>query len=131
VSLEDVELVRRALEAFNRRDLEGSLACFSEEITWEVHLGVMPDATSYRGHDGVRRFWAAWTDTFEGFRLAIEELEEAAEGRVLAVTRAEGTGSGSGAPVASRSFCQLYDVDGGEVTRVRLFSSKRAALAAT
>jgi ketosteroid isomerase-like protein len=130
VSREDVELVRGGLEAFSRGDLDGALAGFHEQILWEVDPNLVPDAAAYRGHEGVREFWSQWREAFEGFRLQIEELDEVNDGRVLAVTRAEGTGSGSGASVASPQFCQLFDVEDGEVTRVRLFATKAAALAA-
>jgi ketosteroid isomerase-like protein len=128
VSRQDVELVRGGLEAFSRGDLDEALAGFHEQILWEVNLG--PDAAAYRGHEGVREFWSQWREAFEGFRLRIEELDEVSDGRILAMTRAEGTGSGSGAPVASPRFSQLFEVDDGEVTRVRLFASKAAALEA-
>jgi ketosteroid isomerase-like protein len=128
VSREDVERVRRGLEAFSRGDLDEALAGFHEQILWEVNLG--PDAAAYRGHGGVREFWSEWREAFEGFRLRIEELDEVGDGRILAVTRAEGTGSGSGAPVASAQFCQLFEVEDDEIVRVRLFATRAAALAA-
>jgi ketosteroid isomerase-like protein len=130
VSREDVERVRRGLEAFSRGDLDETLAGFNENVTWEVDPAVTPDASTYRGHEGVRQFWSLWREAFEDFRLTIEEIGETPGGRVLAVTHAEGTGSGSGAPVVSAEFCQLFDVEHGEVTRVRLFATKAAALAA-
>jgi ketosteroid isomerase-like protein len=130
MSREDVEMIRGGLEAFSRGDLEEAVAGFHEDLTWEVGEEIVPDAGLYRGHAGVQEFWSEWRETFEGFRLVIEELTEPREGRVLAVTRAEGTGSGSGVPVTSGRFYQLFDVRDGTVRRVRLFATKAAALAA-
>ena len=43
-----------------------------ESIEWRAPF-VVPDQDSYVGRDGVRAFWTAWTDNFEGFRLDVED----------------------------------------------------------
>src|SRR5262245_62636227 len=56
MSEENVELVRRAYDAFNRGDFEGWLAALDPDVEWDERY-IAPDAAVYRGHDGVRR-WA-------------------------------------------------------------------------
>jgi hypothetical protein len=55
--------------------------------------------STYRGHEGVKRFWETWAEAIRGVALEIEECRCIEENRVLAITRAHGTGAGSGAPV--------------------------------
>ena len=121
---------REGMEAYSRGDYEAALAGFDPEIEWSAETDLVPDAGIYRGHDGVRRFWAEWAEVIEGMSLEIEECTAVDDERVLAVTRAAGTGAGSGVTVESGSFAQLAQFRDGMVVRVRLFGDVRHARAA-
>jgi ketosteroid isomerase-like protein len=74
MSQQNVEMVRRGLDAWNRRDWEAGLADLDPDIVWRTS-GVVPDLeTSYRGHDGVMEFWRAWTDSWDHISVDTEEL---------------------------------------------------------
>jgi hypothetical protein len=62
--------------------------------------------------------------------LEIEECRCVGENQVLAITRAHGTGAGSGAPVESGRFVQIADFQDGLVVSVRLYGSVAQALEA-
>jgi ketosteroid isomerase-like protein len=111
------------MEAYSRGDYEAALAGFDPDIVWQVDADLVPDAATYRGHEGVQRFWEAWGEVIEGMALEIEECRTVAPDQVLAITRTHGTGSGSGAPVASGRFAQLVDYRDGRAVRVRLYGS--------
>ena len=68
VSAENVELVRRSLEAFARGDLEGFFAALAPDIEWTTGADE-PDPQTYRGPEGMRRFTAdsaeAWVNRFD------------------------------------------------------------------
>jgi ketosteroid isomerase-like protein len=121
---------RQGMEAYSRGDYEAALEGFHAEIEWSAETDLVPDAAVYRGHEGVRRFWVAWAEAFEGLSLEVEECRALDDGWVLAVTSASGTGAGSGAPVASGRFAQLAQFHDGLVVRVRLFGDVKRALAA-
>lgn len=121
---------RVGMEAYSRGDYEAALAGFHPEIEWSSETDLVPDAQSYHGHEGVRRFWAEWAEVIEGMAIEVEECRALDGSWVLAVTRASGTGAGSGAAVASRSFAQLAQFRDGLVVRVRLFGDVNRALAA-
>ena len=53
MSQENVELVYRAYDAFNRRDWDHFLALAHEEVNVESRLVALEG--EYRGHDGLRR----------------------------------------------------------------------------
>jgi ketosteroid isomerase-like protein len=119
---------RQGMEAYNRGDWEAAVAGFDPAIEWSVDASVAPDATTYHGHEGVRQFWETWAEAISGMELEIEECRCIGPGRVLAITRAHGTGAGSGAPVESGRFAQIADFRDERVVRVRLYGNVAAAL---
>ena len=56
MSEENVEVVERAIAALNERDIDGYLACCTEDI--QLQTPVSPVAGVYEGADGIRRFFA-------------------------------------------------------------------------
>jgi ketosteroid isomerase-like protein len=86
MSQENVEIVRAAMESFN---LEGVDAIAEHidpdfETTTPSSLAVEPD--TYRGPEGVRRWFDAWEGTMDEIRFDVDELVDAGD-RVVAVTR--------------------------------------------
>jgi ketosteroid isomerase-like protein len=125
---DDAMAFRRAMEAYSRGDYEAAVIGFDPAIEWSVHASLAPDATTYHGHEGVKRFWATWAEAISGMELEIEECRHVGPNQVLAITRAHGTGAGSGAPVASGRFAQIADFREGRVVRVRLYGNVAQAL---
>jgi ketosteroid isomerase-like protein len=124
------ESFRGAMEAYSSGEFDRALAAFHPNIEWSVDASVQPDAETFRGHEGVQRFWGMWGEVIDEMRLEIEECRALDERQVLAITRAHGTGAGSGAEVQSSRFAELAEFEDGLVVRVRLFGSVRRALAA-
>src|SRR3982074_1602973 len=86
MSQENVELVRTAMQSFN---LEGVDAIADQidpdfETTTPAALSVEPD--TYRGPEGVRRWFDAWGGTMDEVRFDVDELVDAGA-RVIAVSR--------------------------------------------
>jgi ketosteroid isomerase-like protein len=65
MSQENVEIVRRLIEAWNRRDLEGALQDLhpDAEVDWSESFGVQRGM--YRGVGAIRRFWQEWLEIFD------------------------------------------------------------------
>jgi ketosteroid isomerase-like protein len=53
MSQENVEIVREAIEAFNRGDFEAALKWMHRDIEWQT-LDAFPDAATYHGLEEVR-----------------------------------------------------------------------------
>jgi ketosteroid isomerase-like protein len=131
MSQDDLAMIfRRGMEAYSRGDYEAAVAGFDPAIEWSVDATLAPDASSYHGHAGVKRFWETWAEAINDLALEIEECRCVGPNRVLAITRAHGTGAGSGAPVASGRFAQIADFRDGRVVRVRLYGGVAPALEA-
>ena len=71
MSQENVDLVRRLLDMFARRDHEGVFEFYDPDIEWDATAwkstavdtgvgGVAGLAGVYRGHEGVRTYWRRW-----------------------------------------------------------------------
>ena len=63
MSQENVQLTRRAFEAFKDRDLDGLLAMMADDVEAFPILAGMEGG--YRGHDGIRRWWTGLLGTSE------------------------------------------------------------------
>ena len=76
MSQENVEIVRRAIEAFNRRDLDARFATAHPdvEVDWSRSRGV--EAGIYRGREETRRFWSTFYASFDRIVAVPEELIE-------------------------------------------------------
>ena len=82
MSQENVELVRRAIEAWNRGDLDAILTTLHPDLEY-VTTGLFPGLDPvYHGHDGFKRFWQDFRETWESLSIEVHELRDAGE-RVL------------------------------------------------
>ena len=79
MSQENVEIVRRVIEAWNRRDLEDALQDLDPdaELDWSESSGVQGGI--YRGIGEIRRFWEEWLDLFEEIVVRPEAFIDAGE----------------------------------------------------
>jgi len=129
MSQENVEWVRETVEAFNRGDLVAALDQLHPDVEWET-LDAFPDAGTYHGPEGVRRFFQNWRDSFQGFRLHLEECLPIGDHHVVATLRVSGEGAASGVGVESPAFFQLLELRDGQLIRARMFQTESEALEA-
>ena len=115
MSQENVEIVRRGIEALNRRDIDAWLEGFQPDV--ETHdLPTIPDAPVRRGHEDLRRWVEMMGDTWEEKSYYEPEEFTAAGDFVLVAVRAHAWGRGSGAPVEV-SFFWVFEMRDGKVQR--------------
>jgi ketosteroid isomerase-like protein len=94
MSQENVELVYRTLEAFNRRDLDGYLATAHHAIESRTLLVGMEGG--YRGHEGVRRWWRDVLDAFPDFTVKVIDVRDLGD---VTLTRMRACGHGAGSVI--------------------------------
>jgi len=74
VSEENLELARRAYDAWNRGDVDGVLALCHPEFEYHAS-GIYPDLDSvYRGHEGFRKFERDFRATWKSLSIDVERL---------------------------------------------------------
>ena len=127
MSQRNVEVVRDAVEAFNRDDLDAALERMHPEIEWHTP-DAFPDAGTYRGREGVAEFWRTWRETFKGLRLHLEQCVAVGDRHVLASFRVSGEGSESGAGVESPTVFQIGEVRDEQVLWVGMFLTEGEAV---
>ncbi len=76
MSQENVEVVTRAVDAINHRDIDGYLARCTEDV--QLVTPVADVGGTYDGPGGIRRFFTDIADGAPDFKIVIERLEESA-----------------------------------------------------
>lgn len=123
------EVVRRAYDAFNRRDA----AAFCELSTPDIEVmdqSDMPGSETLHGHAGIERFFEDNWDTFEEPWGEVERILEAGPDQVLALTRHGGTARGGPRIAQPRGVLVTFSGH-GKMKQIRLFGDPRDALTAT
>ena len=88
-----VRLVREAIDAYNRRDLDALTALMSPDVDLRPPVTELW-GNAYRGHEGIRQWLADVEDSFVQARIVPIEFEHH-EGLVLALTSFEVKGEAS------------------------------------
>src|SRR5688500_13676838 len=126
LSRQNVDTVRAILDTFNRGDMHGFLDLCDPDIEWDLSERLI-DPEKYRGHEGVKRFFAQQLEAWEEAPLMeAEELIDAGE-QVVAFVRVHGRGKGSGAAVDAR-IAQVWTIHRGKATRLKYYGDRTRAL---
>jgi ketosteroid isomerase-like protein len=122
---ENVELARRAFEAFERRDLSQiEEICQPDiEMDWSRRL-IDPVVT--RGFDGIQSFFDEVTAIFEEATFEEEEILEIGD-KVLVVSTGHFRGRASGIEVKARA-ANVWTIRDGKLARFCFYQSKEDAL---
>ena len=127
MSQENVEIVQRAIDAFNRRDLE-ALTRFADpelEMDWSRSRGV--EAGIYRGVQDARGFWDEFLDIFDQVTVSPEEFIDLGD-HVLVPNRTRMRGR-EGIEVQTQSAF-VVTLRSGRVVGWTLYQEKAEALEA-
>jgi ketosteroid isomerase-like protein len=127
MSEKNLEIVRRAIKAFNGEDLDQALEWADPEIEWVV-AREHPDAATHRGRDAVAAYLREWQDTLEDLRLEMARVVEVGD-TVVTVGKMCGVGAGSGAAVEIPIAFVSY-VREGRTVRVEEYLNQAHALRA-
>jgi ketosteroid isomerase-like protein len=127
MSQENVEIVRRIIDTFNRDGIEAALTDFDPEIEW---LGPPEwlEESLYKGHDGMRKIASSWGENFEEYRLDIDRLIDLGD-EVLVLLTQRGRVKGS-VDTIEQPLGYEWRVVNGKTTRVQVHFSWEAALEA-
>jgi len=125
MSRANVDTVERAIAALNARDINGYLACCTEDV--ELRTPWAEVGGTYDGPAGIERFLNDIEDTSPDFRLDVRRLQAVGEDRVLAFIHSASTGRASGLSLAADTT-NVYELIDGKISRVQIFLDHREAL---
>jgi ketosteroid isomerase-like protein len=127
MSEDNIEVVKRGFEALDAGGVEAMIELLDPdfEATVPPDLSVEPD--TYRGHDGMRRYFAAF-DGLEDVRFEFVEGVPAGD-KVVVTMMLRAKGTDTGIPVEQLAH-QVWTIRNGKATRVEAFARKSDALRA-
>ena len=126
MSQENVEIVRAAIDAFNRGDVEATFKDVSPEFEFDQTRAVGIDRGVY-DLEGFRSLLASFTDNWESVTLGADELIDAGEHVAMPFTNvARGR---DGIEVQARGIW-VWTIRDGSIVRVCLYQERQEALEA-
>jgi ketosteroid isomerase-like protein len=115
MSDENVEVVRRAYEAMNKREFSRMPEFLDPDVEFDMSRNILnPDV--YRGYAGVERLVGVVEDVWDDFRFEPQELIDAGD-RVVAHIKISGKGRGSGVEAEMHVF-NIWTLRHGKVARL-------------
>jgi ketosteroid isomerase-like protein len=95
---DNADVALRAAELFGLRDTDGLCRLMDPNIEWVTLMGSQVEAAIYKGHAGVREYFAVAADAWDSLQLEPDELVEGGD-EVVILGTAVGKGRASGAEV--------------------------------
>jgi ketosteroid isomerase-like protein len=128
MSAENVEIVRGGYEhVMATGELLEGIA--DPDFVWDMStFGNWPEQQTYEGIEGARQFLADWTSAWEDWRLEVRELLDAGDD-VVAIVHQSGRSKTTGLEV-DMDFAQVWTLENGKQTRMRMYSDPDEALRA-
>jgi ketosteroid isomerase-like protein len=126
MSEENLEVVRRTFEAFQRGGPEAMLVeLFSDDVITYRHE---PDRATLYGKAGFRDAVADWTEDFSEWQVLPQDFTGLGE-RVLVRVLQVAQGKSSGVRV-EEDWWFLFELTGGKVSKISFYSNPAEALEA-
>lgn len=128
MSHENEQIVRRAFEAFNSEDIERILALTHADFEAVVPPELSAEPDTYRGHDGIRRYFESFQFAMAEIRFQPQRFREVGQS-VVVVATVRARGRQTGIPV-EQQLAQVWTVRDGKVIAIRTYASLAEALGA-
>jgi ketosteroid isomerase-like protein len=126
VSRENVEIVRRMVEAFNSDHRRDAISLFHPEVEFR---SVFVEGKTYVGHAGMSQYGADLQAAWENWHSEDDRFVAAGDGRVVWLYRIVGQGKGSSVPV-DQAVAIVWTLRDGLIWRGQAYLDHEAALKA-
>jgi ketosteroid isomerase-like protein len=123
-----IELAAQGVDAWNRRDLDWLRRNATADFEFVPAVAATVEGGSVKGPEGLARFFEAMDESWESFRIEVEEFrligdQVVGRGRVLA------KGRGSGVEL-DQPLGSLLSFEGDKIARLQSYLDPEEALAA-
>jgi ketosteroid isomerase-like protein len=125
MSQENVEVTRQAFEHFVRT---GKHQWDTIDSEVEVYDHDIPDAGTYRGHEGYLRWVEDWSEAWGSFSMEPQRWVDAGD-KVVLIFQMTAKGKGSGVEVRRRDAI-VWTVSDGKTVRLDYYNNEAQALEA-
>jgi ketosteroid isomerase-like protein len=128
MSAENVEIVRRAYEAFNGANPEAAMDLLDPDCEWSLPAH-FPDAETWRGRDRVAEGLRARAESWDSLNIEVHELIDGGD-KVVALVRIHGRAPLTGLELAGMGVdAHLWTLRNGRAVSVRMYGGTEEALA--
>ena len=128
MSRENLEIVERGIEAFNDRGVEGIIPYIHPEFEATTPPNLASEPDTYRGHDGVRRWFDSFYEVMDQIRWDAHSFQQVGDRVVVEFTlRARGKTTGLD---FGQEAVMVWSLRDGKGIRIELFETLDEALAA-
>jgi ketosteroid isomerase-like protein len=129
MSQENVEVIRRLVDAWNAGDREAWLAESHRDVEWSsaVLRQVEGENAVHRGRAEVRQFWDEWHALWD-LDIEVSELRDLGD-TILVLAQLRTRGKSSGAEV-EQAIGYTFEFEDGLIRRARAYLSPEEALEA-
>jgi len=121
---ENVEVMRRIMEAAGRQDYRAVLADLDPEV--EIDDADIPEST---GRDSFLEWLSRWDEAWESWRLEDVEIRAAGDDQAIALFRMVATGKGSGVEL-TRSDALVASFRARKAVKLGYYNDQALALEA-
>lgn len=125
---ENVEAARRGFEALERGGVEAFLEFIDPEFETTTPSELTVEPATYRGREGLRRYFESFYEIMEEVRFEPEEFIDAGE-QVVVPARLVARGRDTGIE-AVQQLTMVWTIRNGKGVRVETFATRQEALAA-
>ena len=125
----DVDLMRQGFAAFGEEGVEGLVPFLHADFEMTTPPGLAAEPDTYRGHDGIRRYFESFYDVMDDIRFEVLGYEDLGGGRVLMPSILRARGQATGIEV-EQQVVQVWEVRDGLAIRCHVFATAEEARAA-
>jgi ketosteroid isomerase-like protein len=129
MSQRDVKLLREGFSRLADDGYESLLPLVHPEFEMTTRPGIAAEPQTYRGEEGMRRWWETFYEVMDEVRVEPSEYHDVGNGRVVIDFILRATGQTSGLEVEQHSFMMIHVRD-EKMHRVEFFFTLDEAFAA-
>ena len=123
---ENIEVAKRAYDRLQANDIDAFLDYVDSDVEW--HSLVIEIEGTFRGHNGVRRWWRELRSVFPDWNPSMVEIRDLGD---WVLVHARGTGQGAASGVAiDDDFWQLARLAEQRIVWYAAFRTEREAVEA-
>jgi ketosteroid isomerase-like protein len=129
---ENVEIVRRAFEAFERTYSEGTRDLYElldPDVEWIPIMAIL-EGTTYHGHEGVRQWIDDVKRDWAAFEARPEDFRDVGNDRVLVLGAWRARGRRGEVVLDLAQAAWLLQISEGKIIRMQTFTEREKALEA-
>jgi ketosteroid isomerase-like protein len=128
VSDADVEVMKQGFEALSKDGIEGLIPFIDPEFETTTPAGLAAEPDTYRGHNGVRRYWRSFEEIMDDVRFEPQRMTPLGDAVLVdLVVRARGKATGI---EVEQHIAQIWKLRDGKAVSAETYASESEAVAA-